>query len=215
MSSGVNTPAWFQDIPPGLAPRKIVLLKAGQTIFSQGDECNRVYYINHGIVKLATVSPQGKAAVVSLLGPGDLVGVDCLTGEVTHQTSAVALVRSMAVRMRSSVLMQILHERPATAAQFVDYLLKRYVRVERDLINYLINTSEKRLARALLLLDQYGREVDDSILRTMTQDTLADIVGTTRSRVNFFMNKFKNAGYIGYDGSSLNVYPPLREVLET
>jgi CRP-like cAMP-binding protein len=216
-TSPVNLPAWFQDVPQGVLGQKVVLIKRGKAIFGQGDECSRVYYLNRGIVKLSTLSPQGKSAVVSILGPGDLVGVECLTGEKTHQTTATALVQSTAVRMRSAVLMRLLRERPPTATQFIDYLLKRYVRVERDLINYLLNTSEKRLARALLLLDRYSREVDPSILETITQDTLADIVGTTRSRVNFFMNGFRKKGYINYDNyeRGLKINPSLEQVFQS
>jgi CRP/FNR family cyclic AMP-dependent transcriptional regulator len=216
-TSPVNLPAWFQDVPQGVLGQKVVLIKRGKSIFGQGDECSRVYYLNRGIVKLSTLSPQGKSAVVSILGPGDLVGVECLTGEKTHQTTATALVQSTAVRMRSAVLMRLLRERPPTATQFIDYLLKRYVRVERDLINYLLNTSEKRLARALLLLDRYSREVDPSILETITQDTLADIVGTTRSRVNFFMNGFRKKGYINYDNyeRGLKINPSLEQVFQS
>jgi CRP/FNR family transcriptional regulator, cyclic AMP receptor protein len=216
-TSPVNLPAWFQDIPQGVLGQKVVLIKPGKAIFGQGDECSRVYYLNRGIVKLSTLSPQGKSAVVSILGPGDLIGVECLTGEKTHQTTATALVQSTAVRMRSAVLMRLLRERPPTAAQFIDYLLKRYVRVERDLINYLLNTSEKRLARALLLLHRYSREVDPTILETITQDTLADIVGTTRSRVNFFMNGFRKKGYINYDNyeRGLKINPSLEQVFQS
>jgi CRP/FNR family cyclic AMP-dependent transcriptional regulator len=216
-TSPVNLPAWFQDVPQGVLGQKVVLIKRGKAIFGQGDECSRVYYLNRGIVKLSTLSPQGKSAVVSILGPGDLVGVECLTGEKTHQTTATALVQSTAVRMRSAVLMRLLRERPPTATQFIDYLLKRYVRVERDLINYLLNTSEKRLARALLLLDHYSREVDPSILETITQDTLADIVGTTRSRVNFFMNRFRKDGHIDYDNyeRGLKINPSLEQVFQS
>jgi CRP/FNR family transcriptional regulator, cyclic AMP receptor protein len=216
-TSPANLPAWFQDIPQGVLGQKVVLIKPGKAIFGQGDECSRVYYLNRGIVKLSTLSPQGKSAVISILGPGDLIGVECLTGEKTHQTTATALVQSSAVRMRSAVLMRLLRERPPTATQFIDYLLKRYVRVERDLINYLLNTSEKRLARALLLLDRYSREVDPSILETITQDTLADIVGTTRSRVNFFMNGFRKKGYISYDNyeRGLKINPSLEQVFQS
>jgi CRP/FNR family cyclic AMP-dependent transcriptional regulator len=216
-TSPVNLPAWFQDIPQGVLGQKVVLIKPGKAIFGQGDECSRVYYLNRGIVKLSTLSPQGKSAVVSILGPGDLIGVECLTGEKTHQTTATALVQSTAVRMRSAVLMRLLRERPPTATQFIDYLLKRYVRVERDLINYLLNTSEKRLARALLLLHRYSREVDPTILETITQDTLADIVGTTRSRVNFFMNGFRKKGYINYDNyeRGLKINPSLEQVFQS
>ena len=216
-TSPANLPAWLQDIPQGVLGQKVVLIKRGKAIFGQGDECSRVYYLNRGIVKLSTLSPQGKSAVVSILGPGDLIGVECLTGEKTHQTTATALVQSTAVRMRSAVLMRLLRERPPTATQFIDYLLKRYVRVERDLINYLLNTSEKRLARALLLLDRYSREVDPSILETITQDTLADIVGTTRSRVNFFMNGFRKKGYINYDNyeRGLKINPSLEQVFQS
>ena len=141
------------------------------------------------------------------------MGIECLAGERTHQTTAVALVRSTLVRMRSAALMRLLHQHLSTAAHFVDYLLKLYIRAERDLVNYLINTSEKRLARTLLLLNDYSRDVDASILETITQDALADIVGTTRSRVNFFMNRFKKNGYIDYDESRLNIKQSLAEVL--
>lgn len=213
-TSSAHLHAWLQDIPHALLARKIVSIKSGQTIFSQGDECNRVYFLDSGIVKLSTLSKQGKSAVVSIFGPGDLIGVECLTGEPTHQTTAVALVRSTAVRMRSAVLIRLLHERPPAAAQFVDYLLTRYVRIERELINYLINSSEKRLARALLLLDRYNREVDSSILETITQDTLADIVGTTRSRVNLFLNRFRKQGHIEYGDRGLKINTSLQQVLQ-
>ena len=212
--STANLPAWFENIPQGVLAHKLVNLKSGQTIYSQGDECSRIYYINHGIVKLSTVSENGKSAVISILGPGDLVGVECLTGETAHQTSAVALVRSTTVRMRSAALLRALYERPPAAAQFIDYLVRRYVRIERDLVNYLVNSSEKRLARALLLLDRYAKEVDSSILETITQDMLADIVGTTRSRVNLFMNRFRNEGYIDYGPQGLIVNPSIQRVFQ-
>lgn len=207
-----SLPPLLQEMPPTTAPWKQVVLKPGQTIFSQGDACNRVYCIDRGIVKLSTVSRKGKSAVVSILGPGDLLGVECLTGAETHQTTAVALVRATAFRMRSSLFMRLLRDHPANAAQFIDYLLKRFIRVERDLINYLVNNSEKRLARALFLMDQYGRDVDPTLLQTLTQETLADIVGTTRSRVNFFMNQFRKKGYIEYDEGGLRIHPSLKEV---
>jgi CRP/FNR family transcriptional regulator, cyclic AMP receptor protein len=213
-TSTANPPAWFEDIPQGVLAHKVVNIKKGQTIYSQGDECSRVYYINHGIIKLSTVSPHGKSAVISILGPGDLVGVECLTGETSHYTSAIALVRSTAVRMRSAVLLRALYDRPPAAAQFIDYLVKRYVRIERDLINYLVNSSEKRLARALLLLDRYSKDVDSSILETITQDMLADIVGTTRSRVNLFMNRFRKEGYIDYGPRGLIVNPSVQKAFQ-
>jgi CRP/FNR family cyclic AMP-dependent transcriptional regulator len=205
--------AWFENIPQGMLGRKVVLIRTGQTIFSQGDECSRLYYINQGLVRVSTLSAEGKSAVINILGPGDLVGIESLAGERTHQTTAVALVRSSLIRMRSAALTRLLHQQLSTAAYFVDYLVNLYVRAERDLINYLLNTSEKRLARTLLLLNDYSRDVDASILETITQDTLADIVGTTRSRVNFFMNRFKKNGYIDYDDSGLNIKGSLAEVL--
>jgi CRP-like cAMP-binding protein len=205
--------AWFENIPQGMLARKVVLIRTGQTIFSQGDECSSLYYINHGLVRVSTLSVQGKSAVINILGTGDLVGIECLAGEATHQTTAVALVRSSLIRMRSAALTRLLHQQLSTAAYFVDYLVKLYVRAERDLTNYLLNTGEKRLARTLLLLNDYSRDVDASILETITQDTLADIVGTTRSRVNFFMNRFKKNGYIDYDDSGLTIKGSLAEVL--
>jgi CRP/FNR family transcriptional regulator, cyclic AMP receptor protein len=205
--------AWFENIPQGMLGRKVVLIRTGQTIFSQGDECSRLYYINRGLVRVSTISAEGKSAVINILGPGDLVGIESLTGERTHQTTAVAMVGSNLIKMRSATLTRLLHQHLSTAAYFVDYLLKLYIRAEQDLVNYLINTSEKRLARTLLLLNDYSREVDASILETITQDALADIVGTTRSRVNFFMNRFKKNGYIDYDESRLNIKQSLAEVL--
>jgi CRP/FNR family cyclic AMP-dependent transcriptional regulator len=209
----VELDVWFENIPQGMLGRKVLLIRTGQTIFSQGDECSRLYYIKHGLVRVSTLSAQGKSAVINILGTGDLVGIECLAGEATHQTTAVALVRSTVVRMRGAALTRLLHQQLSTAAHFVDYLLKLYIRAERDLINYLINTSEKRLARTLLLLNDYSRDVDASILETITQDALADIVGTTRSRVNFFMNRFKKNGYINYNDSGLNIKGSLAKVL--
>lgn len=209
----VKLSAWLENIPQGTLGRKVVLVRSGQTIFSQGEECSRLYFINQGLVRVSTVSAQGKSAVINILGTGDLAGIECLAGEATHQTTAVALVRSTVVRMRSATLMGLLHQQLSVAAHFIDYLLKLYVRAERDLINSLLNPSEKRLARALLLLNDYSREVDSSILETITQDTLADIVGTTRSRVNFFMNRFRKNGYIDYDDGGLSIKRSLAEVL--
>ncbi len=177
----MSLPAWFQDVPNELLGRKLVDIKQGQTIFSQGDDCDQVYYIGNGVVRLSTVSPHGKTAVLCILGPGDFLGMGCLTGEKTHETTAVALVRSVAVAIRSAVLIRLLREKPPAAAEFCDYVIKRYVGIERELINFVLNSSEKRLARALLLLDSYSKNVDPSILHTITQDALADIVGTTRS----------------------------------
>ena len=202
----------FRDILDAIS-YKIVHIRPGQTIFTQGEKCDRVYFIEHGIVRLSTVSQEGKAAVVSIMGTGDVVGVECLAGGLAHETTAVALVRSTAIKVRSAALMQLLHHRLSAAGQFINYLTKLYLRVQRDFAHYLLNTSEKRLARALLLVDDYGRGIDSSILETITQDTLAEMVGTTRTRVNFFMNQFKKKGYVQYDDVRLNISPSLREML--
>lgn len=209
-ASPVSLSAWFQDVPNELLGRKLVDIKQGQTIFSQGDDCDQVLHRQRRGQAFHRISPWQNSRPLHL-GPGDFLGMGCLTGEKTHETTAVALVRSVAVAIRSAVLIRLLREKPPAAAEFCDYVIKRYVGIERELINFVLNSSEKRLARALLLLDSYSKNVDPSILHTITQDALADIVGTTRSPINLFPKRFKRKGYIEYD-RELKIYPSLQEV---
>jgi len=208
----------FLDAPPffsaALPARKIVEFKAGQTIISQGDECTDVHYIDEGIVKLTSVSNRGRGAVLGILGTGDFFGESCISGQIVYLTSAVALVESKVSMIRRKAMMRLVEQDPSVSIRFINYLLARNLRMEQNLIDHLFNSSEKRLARTLLLL---ARSVDGgelpSIFEKISQDTLAEMVGTTRSRINFFMNKFRKLGFIQYNGG-LKVYDSLARVLE-
>lgn len=199
----------------GLLPAKKVLkLRAGEVIFSQGDICGDVSYIQEGLVKLTTVSKRGRGAVLAILGPGDFAGEECLTGEAARQSSAVALVPCSIVVIKRRTMLRLIEQDRSAAAQIIGYLLQRNRRIEEALIDRVFNSSEKRLARTLLLLNEHGKRTNSPyILERISQDTLADMVGTTRSRVNFFMNKFRKLGFIRYNGG-LKVYGSLQSVLQ-
>jgi CRP/FNR family cyclic AMP-dependent transcriptional regulator len=197
-----------------LPARKIVKYQADEVIFSQGDTCADVNYVQEGLVKLTTVSKRGRGAVLGMLGPGDFLGEECLTGEATRQASAVALVPCSIVAIKRRTMLRLIAQEGSFAAQFIDFLLQRNRRIEEDLIDRVFNSSEKRLARTLLLLNEHGKRTNSPyILERISQDTLADMVGTTRSRVNFFMNKFRKLGFIRYNGG-LKVYGSLQTVLQ-
>ena len=186
---------------------------AGQTVVSQGEECTDVYYIEKGIVKLTLVSNRGKAAVLGILGDGDFFGEACISGDAFFTTSAVALVPSAIFVIKRKAMLRLVEENPSLSAHFINYLLTRNRRIEQDLIDHMFNFSEKRLARTLLLLARGGRNGEVApILEKIGQDTLAEMVGTTRSRVNFFMNKFRKQGFIHYNGG-LKVHDTLESVL--
>ena len=175
----------------------------GETIFRQGDASAEVFYITRGGVKLSVVSQAGREAVVALLGPGDFFGEGCLTGQTIRVGSATAMTASAIMRIAKAKMVQLLHQQHAMSDRFIAHLLSRNRRIEEDLIDQLFNSSEKRLARALLLLTRYG--TPDRPLRVVprvSQETLAEMIGTTRSRVNFFLNKFRKLGFIEYDGES-------------
>ena len=199
----------------GLLPaKKIVKLRAGEVIFSQGDTCGDVSYIQEGLVKLTTVSKRGRGAVLAILGPGDFAGEECLTGEAARQSSAVALVPCSIVVIKRRTMLRLIEQDRSAAAQIIGYLLQRNRRIEEALIDRVFNSSEKRLARTLLLLNEHGKRTNSPyILERISQDTLADMVGTTRSRVNFFMNKFRKLGFIRYNGG-LKIYGSLQSVLQ-
>jgi CRP/FNR family cyclic AMP-dependent transcriptional regulator len=171
--------------------------QAGETIVSQGEECTDVYYIQKGVVKLTLVSNRGKGAVLGILGRGDFFGEACISGDALFTTSAIALVPSALYVIKRKAMLRLVEENPSLSAHFINYLLTRNRRIEQDLIDHMFNFSEKRLARTLLLMARGGRDGEVApILEKIGQDTLAEMVGTTRSRVNFFMNKFRKQGFI-------------------
>jgi CRP/FNR family transcriptional regulator, cyclic AMP receptor protein len=201
--------------PVGLPASKLVHYDAGETIFSQGDECTAVHYIKQGIVKLTLVSKRGRAGVLGFLGRGDFFGENCINSRAFYSTSAIALVSGSIMVIDRKKMLRILEEEPAVCSRFINYLLARNHRIEQDLIDHLFNSSEKRLARTLLLLAEYeAGSAEVSIMSRINQDTLAEMVGTTRPRVNLFMNKFRALGYIQYDNNGrLEVYKSLAKVL--
>jgi CRP/FNR family transcriptional regulator, cyclic AMP receptor protein len=178
-----------------LAGKNAKEYESGQTIVSQGEECSDVYYIEKGMVKLTLVSNRGKGAVLGILGPGDFFGEACIGGDAVFSTSAIALLPSVIDVFRRKAMLKMVEENPSLSAHFINYLLTRNRRIEQDLIDHMFNFSEKRLARVLLLLARGGKNGEVApILEKIGQDTLAEMVGTTRSRVNFFMNKFRKQG---------------------
>jgi CRP/FNR family transcriptional regulator, cyclic AMP receptor protein len=184
----------------GLA-KTIVTYGRDEVIFTQGDACEHVLYIQSGGVKLSVVSKTGKEAVVAMLGPGDFFGEGCLAGQPLRMGSATAVTPSDILRIEKEQMVRVLHKQHAMSDRFIAHMLTRNIRIEEDLIDQLFNSSEKRLARTLLLLARYGKQ--DKPIRMVpqiSQETLAEMVGTTRSRVNFFLNKFKKLGFIEYDG---------------
>jgi CRP/FNR family transcriptional regulator, cyclic AMP receptor protein len=184
----------------GLA-KKIVKYRRSESIFSQGDRCESVMYIQHGGVKLSVLSKAGREAVVAMLGPGDFFGEGCLAGQPVRIGGATAITPTSVLVIAKRQMMNVLHREHALSDRFIAHMLSRNVRIEQDLIDQLFNSSEKRLARALLLLARYGKQDKPrQIVAKISQETLSEIVGTTRSRVNFFMNKFKKLGFIAYDG---------------
>jgi len=196
-----------------LVGRNAKEFQSGQTIVNQGEECTDVYYIEKGMVKLTLVSNRGKGAVLGILGSGDFFGEACIGGEAVFTTSAIALVPSVIDVIKRKSMVRLVEENPVLSAQFINYLLTRNRRIEQDLIDHMFNFSEKRLARTLLLLARGGKNGEVApILEKIGQDTLAEMVGTTRSRVNFFMNKFRKQGFIHYNGG-LKVHDTLESVL--
>ncbi len=170
-------------------------------IFSQGDTANAVFYIQDGRVKLSVVSQQGKEAVVAILERASFFGEGCLAGQTARLATATSIEDSSIVRIERTAMIDVLHRESAFAELFMSYLLSRNTRIEEDLVDQLFNSSEKRLARILLLLAHFGKEgKPERVISKISQETLADMVGTTRSRVSFFLNKFRKLGFIDYDG---------------
>jgi CRP/FNR family cyclic AMP-dependent transcriptional regulator len=181
--------------------RTIVEFQPKNTLFFQGDVCKDVMYIQTGSVKLSVVSKTGKEAVVAMLKPGDFVGEGALARQPVRLATATAVMPTMVLVIGLQEMKRVLHEEHAFSDRFIAYMLERNTKVEEDLVDQLFNNSEKRLARTLLLLARYGKEGESpSVLPKISQETLAEMVGTTRSRVNFFLSKFKRLGFIKYDG---------------
>jgi CRP/FNR family cyclic AMP-dependent transcriptional regulator len=182
--------------------RSIAKYGKNQIVFSQGDPADAVFYIQKGKVKLVVISPHGKEAVVAILGVDDFFGEGCLAGQRHRIATVVAMADSVIVRLKKSAIIGIIHREPAFSEMFIAHLLDRTIRVEADLVDQLFNSSEKRLARLLLLLANFGKEgTPEPIVTKISQETLAEMIGTTRSRVSFFMNKFRKMGLIEYNGS--------------
>jgi CRP/FNR family cyclic AMP-dependent transcriptional regulator len=173
-----------------------------QIVYRQGDPADSVFYIQSGKVKKTVVSEQGKEAVIAILDTGDFFGEGCLTGELLRLATVSALMNCVIARISKADITRVIHEEPAFAELFISHLLARNSRVEEDLVDQLFNSSEKRLARTLLLLANFGKEGrPEPIIAKVSQETLAEMIGTTRSRVSFFMNKFRKLGLIDYNGS--------------
>ena len=184
-----------------------------QAVFSQGDAADSVFYIQTGKIKLTVVSQQGKEAVVAIQGPNEFCGEGCLTGQPLRMATATAMTECEIMRLEKGAVILTLHDEPAFSEMFVAHLLARTIRVEEDLVDQLFNSSEKRLARALLLLANFGKEgKPEPIIANVSQETLAEMIGTTRSRVSHFMNKFRKLGFIDYNGT-IEVHSSLLSVV--
>jgi|GEM_PF-132473 len=181
--------------------RKVVEFRRGESIFSQGEPAETVMYVQKGGVKFSVVNGSGKEAVVAMFGPTDFFGEGCMAGQTVRMGTTTAVTPTTLLVIRKEELLRVLHLQHELSDHFIGYMLAHNIRVEEDLIDQLFNSSEKRLARTLLLLARYGKqEQPDRILPKVSQETLANMVGTTRSRVNFFMNKFRKLGFIEYNG---------------
>lgn len=183
------------------ASRRSVRFAAGATVFAQGGPANSVYFIEDGEIKLSVLSSTGKEAVVGMLGSGNFFGEGSLAGQPLRMSTATAVTPTRTLRVPTAEMTRLLHEHLEFADRFLSHMLARNIRIEEDLVDQLFNSSEKRLARTLLLLARYGKEeTAQHTLPKLSQETLAEMVGTTRSRVNFFMNKFRRLGFIEYNG---------------
>jgi CRP/FNR family transcriptional regulator, cyclic AMP receptor protein len=184
-----------------------------EVIFTQGDPADAVFYIKTGKVKITVISEQGKEAVVAVLGSDEFSGEGCLAGQTRRMATATTMSECEIMRLEKAAIIRVLHDEPGFSEMFVSHLLARTIRVEEDLVDQLFNSSEKRLARALLLLANFGKDVrPEPIIAKVSQETLAEMIGTTRSRVSFFMNKFRKLGLIDYNGH-LEVHSSLLNVV--
>ena len=181
--------------------RKVVKHRRGEEIFAQGDPATDVRYLQKGVIKISVLSRIGKEAVIAMLSPGDFFGEGALAGQTVRIETATALAPSSVLTIEKEAMVRLLHEEPLFADRFLSHMLARNMRIEADLVDQLFNSSEKRLARTLLLLARYGQANPQRTLPKISQETLAEMIGATRARVNFFMNKFRKLGLIEYNGS--------------
>jgi CRP-like cAMP-binding protein len=187
--------------------------RKGKIIYAQGDPADSVFYIHEGQAKVTVLSEQGKEAVVALLNPGDFFGEGCLAGQPRRMATVSAMTECLIARMAKKDIIRVIHKEPTFSELFISHLLARNIRVEEDLVDQLFNSSEKRLARVLLLLANFGKESKpEPVLAKISQETLAEMIGTTRSRVSFFMNKFRQLGLINYNGK-IEVHSSLLNVV--
>jgi len=194
--------------------RRVVQFSKKQAIFAQGDPADAVFYLQHGKVQLSVVSKVGKEATIGILNEGDFFGEGSLAGQALRMGSATAMTDCTVMRIERRVMMAALHREHTFSDLFVAYLLARNIRYEEDLVDQLFNSSEKRLARILLLLAHFGKEgVPDTVIPKISQETLAEMIGTTRSRVSFFMNRFRKLGFVNYDTNGLQVHSSLLNVV--
>jgi CRP/FNR family transcriptional regulator, cyclic AMP receptor protein len=183
------------------AARRVAPYQSGQVVFSQGQPSDTVFYVQKGEIKISVLSRGGKEAVVAMLGPGDFFGEGALTGQSIRIGTATATMSTTVLVIEKGAMLRLLHDEPTFSDRFISYMLARNLRIEADLVDHLFNSSEKRLARTLLLLARYGGQADaERKIPKISQETLAEMIGTTRSRVNFFMNKFRDLGFIEYNG---------------
>jgi len=193
--------------------RTVKAFRKGEVIFSQGDHARHLMYVRDGGVKLSVVSHSGKEAVVGILGTGDFFGEWCLADQPIYIATATAILPTNVVVIKKEEMLRVLHTQHALSDRFISYMLSRVIRLEEDLINQLFNSTEQRLARALLILARYGKQAQPNTkLPKISQQMLAEMIGTTRTQVNLFMNKFRKLGYIDYDGS-LTVHRSLLSVV--
>ena len=197
----------------GGAGRAIAQYRKNEVVFSQGDPADAIFYIQKGKVKVTVVSKSGKEAVLTILGINDFLGEGCLTGQPVRLATAITLGECSLIRISKRTMVRVLQDEPAFSEVFTAHLLSRIMRVEEDLVDQLFNSSEKRLARVLLLLAKFGKEPkSEPVIPRISQETLAEMVGTTRPRVNFFLNKFRKLGFIDYNGG-LKVHNSLLSVV--
>ena len=193
--------------------RTVLTYRKGRVIFSQGDPADSVFYVQRGKIKLGIVSPRGKEAVVAILNSGSFFGEGCLAGQPLRMASAVAMTECSLVQVERSTMIRVLHDEPDFSETFIAHLLTRNIRIEEDLVDHLFNSSEKRLARILLLLANFGKDGrPDEVIPQIRQATLAEMIGTPLSRVSFFLNKFRKLGFIEYNGG-MHVHTSLLNVI--
>ena len=209
-AAGFDGKAFLTKVSAG---RSSLTYRKRQVIFAQGDSANAVFYIEKGQVTLTVVSERGKSAIVAMLKSGDFFGEGCLAGQALRMATASAMADTTAVRIDKQAMIGLLHDRSKFSERFMAHLLARNARIEEDLVDQLFNSSEKRLARVLLLLARFGKEGDtEPVIPKVSQEVLAEMVGTTRPRISTFMNKFRKLGFIEYNGG-LHIHSSLLNVL--